>query len=281
MKKQTTQSRFIIVILSVLCVFLSVLLFIANRVPNSTKPKAENSGDGDFSPLLSNAVKGLSKESAKQWSNISSNTTSDKSADVRLVWFDSLIIFWDNQNRPDLSAFFSKEKAQISGKSKDWDYAGKRFFFAVKFIKDAEIQTRLYSLSKSCFEKTLSLDPKNVDAKIDLASCLVESSSNPMEGITMLREIERKDSNNVKLQLTFGFFSVKSQQWERAIARFKKALVLDSNYIEAHLHLADAYEQSGRIKECKNELERFLKKTSDPVAKETIQGYLNKLKTTN
>ncbi|MFN6037940.1 MAG: tetratricopeptide repeat protein [Bacteroidota bacterium] len=281
MKKQATKARNIIVVLSALCVLLSVLLFIANRVPNSTKPKTESKSDADFTPILSNAVKGLSKETVGRWNYISANTTPDKSAEIKLVWYDSLIIFWDNQNRPDLAAFFSKEKAQLSGKSKDWDYAGKRFFFAVKFIKDAQIQAQLYSLSRSCFEKTLSLDPGNIDAKIDLASCMVESSTNPMEGISILREIEKQDSNNVKLQLTFGFFSIKSQQWDRAIARFKKALMLDTNYIEVHLHLADAYEQSGRIKECKDELNRFLKKTNDPVAKETIQGYLNKLKTTN
>ncbi len=41
-----------------------------------------------------------------------------------------------------------------------------------------------------------------------------------MKGIALLRDVEKTDSNNVKLQLTFAFFSVKSQQWDKAIKRF-------------------------------------------------------------
>jgi len=50
----------------------------------------------------------------------------------------------------------------------------------------------------------------------------------------------------VKLQLTFAFFSVKSQQWDKAIRRFNNVLKIDPLYIEAYLHLADAYEQQGQ-----------------------------------
>jgi lipopolysaccharide biosynthesis regulator YciM len=109
----------------------------------------------------------------------------------------------------------------------------------------------------------------------------VEGSENPMQGITLLREIEKIDSNNVRLQLSFGFFSAKSQQWDKAIKRFKKALELDPSNIEIHLHLANAHEQNGSLGECINELEKFVNATTDPMAKTTIQEYVQKLKKTN
>ena len=65
-------------------------------------------------------------------------------------------------------------------------------------------------------------------------------------GVEILKEVEKTDSNNVNLQLNFAFFSEKSGQWDRAIRRFQKVLVIQPDFIEAYLHLADAYEQQGQ-----------------------------------
>ncbi len=56
---------------------------------------------------------------------------------------------------------------------------------------------------------------------------------NPMEGITILRELVTKDPNNVDAQYFLGEFSVKSGQYDKAIARLEKVLELrpeDLNY---------------------------------------------------
>ena len=58
----------------------------------------------------------------------------------------------------------------------------------------------------------------------------MEDGKDPMKGIGLLREVEKTDSNNVKLQLTFAFFSVKSQQWDKAIKRFNKVLIIAVSY---------------------------------------------------
>jgi tetratricopeptide (TPR) repeat protein len=57
--------------------------------------------------------------------------------------------------------------------------------------------------------------------------------SNPMEGITILRELVSKDPNNVDAQYFLGEFSVKSGQYDKAISRLEKVLELrpeDLNY---------------------------------------------------
>jgi tetratricopeptide (TPR) repeat protein len=129
-----------------------------------------------------------------------------------------------------------------------------------------------------CYSRGLKLKPNDVDAKIMLASCFVEGTQNPMDGITMLREVEKTDSNNVKLQLSFAFFSVKSGQLDRAIERFKKVLRIDSTYIEAYLHLADAYEQQGNTALTIRALEKYGEKTTDPTARIEIGKYIQQLK---
>lgn len=129
-----------------------------------------------------------------------------------------------------------------------------------------------------CYENGLKLEPENAEAKIMLASCYVEGSSDPMKGVSMLREIEKTDSNNVTLQLNFAFFSVKSQQWDKAIRRFEKVLEIDSTYIEAYLHLADAYEQQGKKEKTIEVLEKYKSKTDDVLARQEIEKYIEQLK---
>jgi len=99
-----------------------------------------------------------------------------------------------------------------------------------------------------------------------------------MKGIGMLKEVEKTDSNNVNLQLNFAFFSEKSGQWDRAIARFQKVLRIKPDFIEAYLHLADAYQQKGDKLKAIESLEKYVTLVDDVTIKTEIQDYINKLK---
>ena len=78
--------------------------------------------------------------------------------------------------------------------------------------------------------------------------------------------------------MTFAFFSVKSQQWDRAIKRFNRVLEIDPLYIEAYLHLADAYEQQGQKNKTIEMLEKYASVTDDAMAKIEVQKYIEQLK---
>ncbi|MDI1354049.1 MAG: tetratricopeptide repeat protein [bacterium] len=192
--------------------------------------------------------------------------------------FDSLSVFWTRVRRPDLASYFAEEKARQSQKAEDWFTAGNRFYYSVQFTQDKSEVPVLYQSAIRCFKSGLRKDPKNVDAGIMLASCYVDGSADPMQGISRLREIEKTDSNNVKLQITFASFSVKSGQYEKAIRRFKKVLDIDSTYIEAYLHLADAYEQTGNKAETIHMLEKYAARTPDITSKLEVNNYIKQLK---
>jgi lipopolysaccharide biosynthesis regulator YciM len=136
----------------------------------------------------------------------------------------------------------------------------------------------MYAEAERCILNGLKIDSFNVDAKVLLASCWVEGSDDPMKGIGLLREIEKTDSNNINLQLSFAAFSVKSAQWEKAIARYKKVLKINSEYLEAYLYLADAYEKIGNINGTIESLSHYRDKVKDPAVKKEINVYIEKLK---
>ena len=252
---------------------LFVLLFI---YAPKTKPVTSNNSEKDKSTSFASANIELYVNMAKKTLSPEQKEMSDRLEQKKN--FDSLAIFWDKSKRPDIASFFVEEKARVLASSDAWNKAGNRYYYAVQFSEDKSEIPLLYQCAMRCLNKSLSLDPKNNEAKILLASCYVEGTQSPMDGITLLREVEQSDSNNVKLQLAFAFFSVKSGQLDRAITRFKKVLKLDSNYVEAYLHLADAFEQRGETEKAIDMLQLYSGKSPDITVRMEIDKYIQQLK---
>jgi lipopolysaccharide biosynthesis regulator YciM len=253
---------------------LFVLLFIAPKLtpkdsdtgPNRSMEKALVSTSGNLDVYLNLALKTVSPEQKKALDKL----VAEKN-------YDSLSASWNSAKRPDLGAYYAEELAKAKNRSEDWIKAGNRYYYSVQFTQDKSEIPLLYQCAMRCFKKGLDLDPKSVDAKIMLASCYLEGTEDPMKGVGMLREIEKTDSNNVKLQLTFAFFSVKSKQLDKAIKRFKKVLQIDTMYIEAYLHLADAYEQQGQTEKTIEMLEKYSAKTPDITTRVEVDKYIKQL----
>ena len=262
------------VLLIVGALVLFVLLFIAPKLaPKNTEgddhspEKVLVSTDGNLAIFLNLALKNTGPDQKQILDKL-----------IAAKNYDSLAVTWGKLKRPDLAAYYAEESAKLKNVADDWFKAGNRYYYSVQFTQDKSEVPVLYQSAMRCFKKGLEVDPKNVDAKIMLASCYVEGSQDPMEGVSRLKEIEKTDSNNVKLQLTFAFFSVKSQQLDKAINRFKKVLQIDSTYIEAYLHLADAYEQQGQTDKTIEMLEKYSAKTPDVTARIEIDKYIKQLK---
>lgn len=98
---------------------------------------------------------------------------------------------------------------------------------------------------------SLPKQPSDVRAKMDqpldadslkLANAIeLVNGPNPMEGITILRELEAKDSTNTDVQYWLGVFSVRSGQVEKAIKRYNTVLRLEPDYLAAYIDLGGLY----------------------------------------
>lgn len=254
-------------ILVVAAVVLSVLLYFAPKKPSASANEKTEEMPGNHTETIEAFVNSLK-----------GNLSAEQKAKAEDKNLDSVIVFWDRNKRPDIASFYFEKKASAVNKAVDWFKAGDRYYYSVRFIKDPQEIPVLYQSAMRCYENGLKLEPNNTDARIMLASCYVEGSADPMKGVSMLREIEKTDSNNVTLQLNFAFFSVKSQQWDKAIRRFEKVIQIDSTYIEAYLHLADAYEQSGQINKTIEMLEKYKAKSNDAMSRQEIDKYIQQLK---
>ena len=260
-------------------VILVVLLLFANtKIPkkDAEMPVSEHSGaeETNFSNLFDEAIQAFTPEQKQQFDDTEAALSVSKSDEAL---FESSVKQWDSLRQPLIAAHYKEKQALAFASEKNWEEAGKRYYALAGFMED-EKRVLLFEKAILCFEKVLNKNPNNVDVKIDLASCYVEKGSDPMKGISMLRELEKTDSTNVKLQLNFAFFSVKSGQWDKAIMRFEKALKLQPDYIEIYLHLADAYTQKGEKEKVLENLEKYVALTDDLTLKQEVRGYINKLK---
>lgn len=265
--------------LLITAVVLFVLLFLAPKTHSGeleakvsdSKPTETVEGIETF---ITMATKSLKPEEKSKYDALLASAKNSK-VDTAYV---PVVEFWDKQKRPDFASYFVEQIAEKKQTSLAYSKAGDRYYYSVRFIKDNNEIPALYQSAIRCYEKAIEKDAKNIDAKIQLAACFVEDGKDPMKGIGLLREVEKTDSNNVKLQLTFAFFSVKSQQWDKAIKRFNKVLVIDPLYIEAYLHLADAYEQQGQTNKTIEMLEKYASVTDDAMAKKEVLKYIEQLK---
>ena len=260
-------------------VVLFVLLFLAPKthtgnLETKVNEKAKPTEVASLETFITMATKSLKLDEKKLYDALLKSATSSKIDSA----FNTVVQFWDKQKRPDFAAYFVEQTAKRKQTSLAYYKAGERYYYAVRFTKDNNEIPTLYQSAIRCYEKAIEKDGNNIDAKIQLAACFVEDGNDPMKGIGLLREVEKTDSNNVKLQLTFAFFSAKSQQWDKAIKRFEKVLVIDPLYIEAYLHLADAYEQQGQKNKTIEMLQKYANVTDDAMAKQEVLKYIEQLK---
>ncbi|MBL0328343.1 MAG: tetratricopeptide repeat protein [Bacteroidetes bacterium] len=258
---------------------LIVLLLLANTklLPKEEAPVAEHehSETADFTKMVQSAIDalGASEKKAVQSLDEAIKTSPDKK-----LAFENMINMWDSLRNPSVAAYYMELASQASPTEVNWFEAASRYYAATRFVEETN-RPLLYNKAIECYNHVLEMNPKNVDAKISLAACYVEGSPDPMKGIGMLREIEKTDSTNVNLQLNFAFFSERSGQWEKAIARFEKVLKFQPDYIEAYLHLADAYIQMGDKTKAIESLKKYVALVDDVTIKTEVQDYINKLTT--
>ncbi|MBI4929952.1 MAG: hypothetical protein HY841_04255 [Bacteroidetes bacterium] len=176
------------------------------------------------------------------------------------------------------------KKAEADNNEQSWLASANDFLKGAQLIKSDKKAT-LYIGAIKGFEKALKFSPENLSIKTNLGTAIVESSSlignQPMKGITLLREVIQKDSNNIEANLQLGLFSVTSQQFQKAIERFNRILRIDSTHIDMYVYLGDTYIQMGEKQKAIESYENYKTRVKDTLIIKDIDEYIKKLKQSN
>jgi len=167
---------------------------------------------------------------------------------------------------------------------------------------------KLPSTVREKAEKPIDKDSLKLMQAIELVN-----GPNPMEGITILREIVADDQDNVDAHYWLGVFSVKSGQYDKAIERFNKVMTIEPNYLAAYIDMGGLYmemdsaqkalyyfnegvridstnnyallfaaqtqEKLGMMAEAKKNYEQLLRHNSDTIVANRVKDFINKIET--
>ena len=190
-----------------------------------------------------------------------------------LTFADSLAKLYISLNKYDSAAKFFELIAESVPTPENWMKTGDTYYEAYGFAMDAAKRKAMGDKARSYFEKVLDVGPNNLEVKNKLAMTLV-SSSNPMQGILMLREILKEDPENEQATFNLGVLSMQSGQYDKAVERFENLIKLHPENTQAHFFLGISYLETDNRQKAKEQFLLVKSLDDDPSVQATVDSYL-------
>lgn len=194
------------------------------------------------------------------------------------VVFSRLSDVWKRNKQWPAAAFYKAKAAKLEKSGKSLTFAGQLFLQLMENEHDPSMQMWAAGEAISCLEQALSIDPANEEAKLALATAYIEGTSEPMKGVQMLLAVTREKPDDIPANLLLGRMSIKSAQWDKAVARLERVLKQEPANKEALYFLAQAYEGKGDKKKAIELLEKCKKVVNNPEFSKDIDQHINSLK---
>jgi tetratricopeptide (TPR) repeat protein len=269
-----SANKHIIWVLSGACIVFALLL-IAPKVQEASSVNQESNDAHDLDVHLTEFKKQLNEEQVKTLNDLE-QLIGKAEGESKLQLIDALAKLWDDLKNPPASAIVLARKSDLSYDEEIIRQVSEKYLFASKFA-DEHLKNEFLVKAAEGYEKVLQKNPNDINAKTDLAVCLVEGSQNPMKGIGLLKEVLEADPENIKAHVNLGYFSIKSGQYEKAIERFEKVINIAPDYPEAYIYLGDVYESLGNKQKAIEYYSIYRDKVDNPMLKQEISNYIAQL----
>jgi tetratricopeptide (TPR) repeat protein len=153
---------------------------------------------------------------------------------------------------------------------------GNAYYEAFGFALDTDKVSFTADQTRNYLGQVLDKDPARLDLKTKIAMTYV-SSSNPMQGITMLREVLAEEPTNEDGLFNMGILSMQSGQYKRATERFEELIQYHPSNLQGQFYLGVSYFEANQKNKAKAQFEKVKEMTQDEMILGSIQSYLDKL----
>ena len=175
---------------------------------------------------------------------LASQTEDDERQDI----LEQLAGEWYRAGKPAISGIYAKEIAELTGTPESWSIAATTFTICLQ-RDDTDQKSRQFcsSQAEQAYQAAISLEPENVDNRINLALTYTDAppQDNPMKGILMLRDLVDQYPQEPRVYTTLAQLAIKTGQLEKAAERLEQAVALDGENPDALCPLARVYENLG------------------------------------
>lgn len=174
--------------------------------------------------------------------------------------YSNIIAFLNRKEQPELASLFVFRKADWIKNTNSWVLTGGNFINLLLYDSlNAKVVNDIKQKAVYSYEKAVSLDSNNIEAKLKLAQCYMEIQNEPMLGVQILLKIVEKNPNQIDAQMLLSKFGLISGQFEKVAPRLEKILSLQPDNIQALLMKADMFAQQGKKEETAKILNQVIK----------------------
>lgn len=193
-----------------------------------------------------------------------------------VIFADSLAKVYESGGKLDSAAYFYGLIAEKVPNVDNWERAGELYYEAFGFSMDDQKTLMLANQTRNYLNRVLEINPERLDLKTKVAMTYI-GSSNPMQGITMLRDILEKDPENEDALFNMGILSMQSGQYKKAVERFEQLVNNYPDNVQGQFYLGVSYFESKQRNKAKKQLEMLKGQTDDPQILSGIDNYLERL----
>jgi outer membrane protein len=252
------------------------LIFLLPKVVvDNDNTMAGNSGDSVAVPVNTHVA--APREVLSSIRNLRLQIQEGTAKEKNAIFADSLVDLYEVAGKFDSSAWFAEEASKFFNTTESWIRAGDQYYQAYTLAVDQTKQNRFAEKTREFYKKALDANPANLDVKTKMAMTYL-GSGNPMQGISMLREVLVTDPKNELALFNMGMLSIQSGQHEKAVERLEELVKINPDHTQGHLLLGIAWMNIGEKFKAKEQFEKVKLLDKDPAVQATVDSYLKDIK---
>lgn len=211
------------------------------------KSRALSGEQTDINTLLKTAKPTLSPEYAARILQLEQQLETSAVDSMRISTLKKISGAWYDANRADIAGYYAEEVANLTESDEAWSIAATTYALGARQAQEDKVRKYCEGRVVKAFENAISLSPNNVRHKVNLALTFVERppQNNPMKGILMLVDLNKKNPDNTMVLFHLGRLSIQTGQYAKAVERLERVVALEPENKEAGCLLAQALEETG------------------------------------
>ncbi|GAB3240696.1 hypothetical protein GCM10027346_35210 [Hymenobacter seoulensis] len=176
----------------------------------------------------------------------------------------------------DSAGYYFEQVALVRPGEQAWKRAADEYFEAYSFATTEERQKLLGAKCQELYAKVLKNNPDNLDAKTNLGMAYM-AGTNPVQGITLLREVLAADPRNEKALYNLGLLAIQSNQYDKAVERFRELAKVNAENVNGQFYLGVSLAQTGAKEEARKAFLKAKSISPDPSLAASVDEQLQKL----
>ncbi len=194
----------------------------------------------------------------------------------KVTALNNLIVAFGKYQKYDSAGIYAEQLCQIQPNEKSWITAADSYYQAFTYALNDVKASKMGEKSREFYQKALDKNPNLLLAKTNMAMTYV-STPTPMSGILLLREVVAQSPDFEPALFNLGLLSLKSNQFAKAVERFKHIIKNNPNNTKAAFYLGVSFARLGRNEEAKAILLQVKEKDKDPAVQTEVSKILNEL----